>query len=66
MGKTRRIDNREFEDHQSPRKSKYRRKKKRSKVTDATLDPEFESDGERRWTEEYEELNPEIENIKGN
>ena len=71
MGKTRRIDNREFEDYQSPRKNKYSRNKKKGlNVTDNTIDPyfdpDFESDAERRWAEEYEELNPENENRKGN
>ena len=69
MGKTRRIDNREFEDYQNPRKSKYSRnnkKKEESDTFDTSIDPYFdpdsESDAERRWAEEYEELNPESKN----
>ena len=68
MGKTRRIDNREFDDYQDFRKSKYsRNKKKRSSVVDTSIDPyfdpDFESDAERRFAEEYEpeELNPDTD-----
>ena len=68
MGKTRRVDNREFEDYQNPRKSKYNRNgKKKSKVVDTSVDsyfdPDLEPDAPRHRVEEHgdEELNPERE-----
>jgi len=60
MGKTRRVDNREFEDYQNSRKSKYTRgNKKRSGVAEPYFDPDLEPDEDHRWVKEYEELNPE-------
>ena len=64
MGKTRRIDRREYDDY-GPRNNKYsRNKKKKSTKVDLSDEEayfEFESDAERRWSEEYEDLNPQNE-----